>query len=124
MDCTPAIFHESTRIRVICNLFVVIILSTRKRVMIMTKVMAMEYSELYVKRIRKLCKERGIAINRLATMSDVKQSTLDNIVRGLTKNPGVKTLHKIALAFNMTLAEFLDFEELNEYSFDDDNGEE
>ena len=124
MDCTPAIFHESTRIRVIRNLFVVIILSTRKRVMIMTKVMAMEYSELYVKRIRKLCKERGIAINKLATMSDVKQSTLDNIVRGLTKNPGVKTLHKIALAFNMTLAEFLDFEELNEYSFDDDNGEE
>lgn len=83
----------------------------------------MEYSELYVKRIRKLCRERGIAINRLANMSDVKQSTLDNIVRGLTKNPRVKTLHKIALAFNMTLAEFLDFEELNAYSFEDDSDE-
>lgn len=80
----------------------------------------MEYSELYVKRIRKLCKDRKIAINKLATMSDVKQSTLDNIVRGLTKNPRVKTLHKIALAFGMTLAEFLDFDELNDYSFDDD----
>ena len=80
----------------------------------------MEYSQLYVKRIRKLCKERGIAINKLSTMSDVKQSTLDNIVRGLTKNPRVKTLHKIALAFNMTLAEFFDFDELNEYSFEDD----
>ena len=80
----------------------------------------MEYSELYVKRIRKLCRDRGIAINKLANMSDVKQSTLDNIVRGLTTNPRVKTLHKIALAFNMTLAEFLDFEELNEYSFEDD----
>lgn len=84
----------------------------------------MEYSEIYVKRIRELCKQRGIAINRLATMSDVKQSTLDNIVRGLTKNPRVKTLHKIALAFNMTLAEFLDFEELNDYSFDDDSADE
>lgn len=52
-------------------------------------------------------------------MSGVKQSTLDNIVRGLTKNPRVKTLHRIALAFNMTLCEFLDFEELNEYSFED-----
>jgi len=81
----------------------------------------MEYSQLYVKRIRDLCKKRGIAINKLATMSDVKQSTLDNIVRGLTKNPRVMTLHKVALAFNMTLAEFLDFEELNEYSFEDDN---
>jgi len=85
-----------------------------------TGAVSMEYSELYVKRIRKLCKDRDIAINKLATMSDVKQSTLDNIVRGLTKNPRVKTLHKIALAFNMTLAEFLDFEELNEYSFEDD----
>lgn len=83
----------------------------------------MEYSEIYIRRIRKLCKERGFAINKLATMSDVKQSTLDNIVRGITKNPGVKTLHKIALAFNMTLAEFLNFDELNDYSFDDDTEE-
>ena len=84
----------------------------------------MEYSDLYIKRIRTQCKERGLAINKLATMSDVKQSTLDNIVRGLTKNPRVKTLHKIALAFNMTLAEFLDFEELNAYSFEDDSDED
>ena len=83
----------------------------------------MEYSELYVKRIRKLCKARGIAINKLATMSDVKLSTLDKIVRGLTKNPRVKTLHKIALTINMTLAEFLDFDELNQYSFEDDTEE-
>ena len=83
----------------------------------------MEYANIYVKRIRALCKERGIAINKLATMSDVKQSTLDNIVRGITKNPGVKTLHKIAIAFNMTLAEFLDFDELNAYSFEEDEDE-
>ncbi len=84
----------------------------------------MEYSDIYVKRIRRLCKERGIAINKLAVMSDVKQSTLDNVVRGLTKNPRVKTLHKIALAFNMTLAEFLDFDELNDYSFDEGSEDE
>ncbi len=79
----------------------------------------MEYSDIYVRRIRGLCAERGISINRLATMSDVKQSTLDNIVRGITKDPRVKTLHKLAIAFNMTLAELLDFEELNDYSFDE-----
>lgn len=84
----------------------------------------MDYSELYIKRIRSLCKERGIAINKLASMSGVKQSTLDNIVRGLTKNPRVKTLHKVAIAFNMTLAEFLDFAELNDYSFEDETDEE
>lgn len=80
----------------------------------------MEYSDIYVKRIRSLCKQREIAINKLATMSDVKQSTLDNIVRGITKNPRVMTLHKLAIAFNMTLSEFLDFDELNDYLFDED----
>ncbi|CAN3971881.1 hypothetical protein BCGKFG_BCGKFG_01790, partial [Dysosmobacter welbionis] len=30
-----------------------------------------------------------------------------------------RTMHKIAIAFNMTLAEFLDFPDLNNYSFDD-----
>lgn len=83
----------------------------------------MEYSELYVARILGLCKARKITVNKLSTMSGVKQSTLDNIVRGITKNPGVKTLHKIALAFSMTLAEFLNFQELNDYSFDDDEDE-
>ena len=54
-------------------------------------------------------------------MSNVKQSTLDNIVRGNTKDPRIKTLHKLAIAFNMTLSEFLNFDELNEYSFDDED---
>ena len=79
----------------------------------------MEYSEIYVKRIRQLCRERGFAINKLAKMAGINQSTLDNIVRGLTKDPRVSTLHKVAIAFNMTLAEFLNFDELNDYSFAD-----
>lgn len=103
--------------------FVDMIILTRKWVM-NDEEGYMEYSELFIKRIRSLCRERGIAINKLAAMSDVKQSTLDNIVRGMTKNPGVRTLHKVANAFNMTLAEFLDFRELNEYSFEEDGEEE
>lgn len=81
----------------------------------------MEYSEIFVRRIHSFCQQRKISINKLATMSGISQSTLDNIVRGITKNPKVKTLHKIANAFNMTLAEFLDFEELNEYIFDEND---
>ncbi len=83
----------------------------------------MEYSDIYVNRIKELCRQRRISVNKLAVMSNVKQSTLDNILRRITKNPRVKTLHKIALAFNMTLSEFLDFDELNEYSFEDDEAE-
>lgn len=90
----------------------------------MIRVIAVKYYEIYAKRIRQLCNQRGISINKLATMSGLKQSTLDNIMRGLSKNPKAKTLHKIANALNMTLAEFLDFDELNEYSFEDDAEEE
>lgn len=83
----------------------------------------MDYASLYIDRIRSLCRKRGITINKLATMSGVKQSTLDNIVRGQTKNPRVKTLHKLAIGLNMTLAELVDFSALNEYSFEDDTDE-
>lgn len=81
----------------------------------------MEYYQIIANRIANLCKERYFSINKLAKMSDVKQSTIDNIMHGSSKNPGVQTLHKIALTFNMTLAEFLDFNELNDYSFDDES---
>lgn len=80
----------------------------------------MEYYQIIANRIAALCKERNFSINRLAKMSNMKQSTIDNIMHGSSKNPGVQTLHKIALTFNMTLAEFLDFPALNDYSFDDD----
>lgn len=83
----------------------------------------MEYSELYALRIRRLCDSKGITINRLATLAGLKQSTVDNIIRGKSKNPKVRTLHKIAGVFGMTLSEFLNFPELNEYSIDDE-GEE
>lgn len=78
------------------------------------------YARLLVERIRSLCQRRGLSINKLAEMSDIGQSTIDNLMNGHTLNPGIRTLHKIALAFSMTLAEFLDFKELNEFSFDDD----
>ena len=39
---------------------------------------------------------------------------------GKTKNPKLITLHKIAIGLHMTVAELLDFKELNECVFDDE----
>lgn len=78
-----------------------------------------QYSRMIRKRILSLCKPRGFTINQLSQMSGVSHSTIDNIVNQRAFNPTIKTLHKIATAFNMTVAEFLDFEELNNFSFDD-----
>ncbi len=80
----------------------------------------MEYHEIISSRIVSLCKGRGISINKLASMSNIKQSTIDNIVHGGSKNPRIKTLHKIAYAFGMTLSEFFDFPAIDAVVFDDD----
>ena len=84
----------------------------------------MDYSDIYALRIRQLCKDRKITINKLATLAGLKQSTIDNIIRGNSKNPKVRTLHRIANVFGMTLSEFLDFPELNDYSIDDEDEDE
>ena len=80
----------------------------------------MTYSEIYALRIQQLCSKYNITINKLATLAGLKQSTVDNIIRGTSRNPKVRTLHKIATVFGMTLSEFLNFPELNNYSIDDE----
>lgn len=86
--------------------------------------MKCSYSEIIVERIKALCKQRNITIYQLAIMSGVSHSTIDNIINHKTFNPRIKTLHRIATAFSLTLAEFVDFPALNNYSFDDDPQEE
>ena len=39
---------------------------------------------------------------------------------GKTKNPKLKTLHKLAIGLNMTVSELLDFPEMNEVAFEDE----
>ena len=79
----------------------------------------MKYADLYINRIQSLCRERGITTYQLHQMSGISQSTLSNILCGHSQNQKVMTLHKIALAFGLTLSEFVDFKELNEYSFEE-----
>ncbi len=81
--------------------------------------MKSEYIQLLAQRIHFLCERRGISMYQLSVMSGLNPSTIDNIVNNRTFDPRIKTLHKIALGFSMTVAEFLDFEELNNYSFDE-----
>lgn len=77
----------------------------------------MTYSDAIIKRLTDLCVERGITTNKLATLSGITQSTLNSMMRGETKNPKLKTLRKIAMGFNMTVSELLDFPEMNERKY-------
>lgn len=59
----------------------------------------MTYSDAIFKRLSELCAGKAITINRLATLSGITQSTVDNLMKGKTKNPKLKTLHKLAVAW-------------------------
>ena len=80
----------------------------------------MTYSDVIIKRLDSLCKEKNITTNQLANLSGITQSTVDNIMRGITKNPKLKTLHKLATGLDMTVSELLDFSEMNETIFEDE----
>ena len=80
----------------------------------------MTYSDAVIKRLTELCTERNITVNKLASLSGITQSTVDNLIKGKTKNPKLKTLHTLAVGLNMTVSELLDFPEMNEVAFEDE----
>lgn len=80
----------------------------------------MTYSDVIRGRLQYLIDQRGITVNRLATLSGITQSTVENVIHGKTRNPKLKTLHRLACGLNMTVSELLDFPEMNETIFDDE----
>ena len=65
-------------------------------------------------RILELCRQRHITINRLATLSGVTQSTLNNIVSGRNHSVTVSTVKKLCDGLDITLRDFF-----NVPAFDD-----
>lgn len=80
----------------------------------------MTYAEAIARRLTEICREKHITLNKLATLSGLRQSTLNNIVKGNTKSPTLRTLHCIAVGLDMTVSEFLNFEAMNESIFEDE----
>lgn len=80
----------------------------------------MTYSDAIIKRLTDICNERKISINKLATLSGITQSTMQDLMTGKTKNPKLKTLHRIAVGLDMTVSQLLDFPEMNGTIFDDE----
>lgn len=84
----------------------------------------MNSSEILIKRILSICKERGISVNKLSSLTGITQSTLNNIVSGTNKSPRLETLIRIAVGLGMTVAQFLDFPEMNEIQVETEQPDE
>ena len=74
----------------------------------------MDSSTAVRSRILELCRQRHITINRLATLSGVTQSTLNNIVSGRNNSATVATIKKLCDGLDITLRDFF-----NVPAFDD-----
>ena len=59
-------------------------------------------------RILDLCAQRQITVNRLATLSGVTQSTLNNIISGRNNSATVSTIKKLCDGLDISLREFFD----------------
>ena len=57
-------------------------------------------------RIAELCNERKITLNKLATISGITQSTLNNIVSERNKGATISTIKKICDGLEIEIIEF------------------
>ena len=57
-------------------------------------------------RILRLCEERNITINKLATLSALPPSSIKNILYGKSQNPKLVTLKMLCDGLGITLGEF------------------
>ncbi len=66
----------------------------------------MTIGEAVKKRIISLCKDNNITVNKLAIISGVTQSTLNNIVSGRNNSTTISTIKKICDGLNITILDF------------------
>ena len=66
----------------------------------------MNIGEAVKLRILELCEENNITVNRLATISGITQSTLNNIVSGRNNSTTVATVKKICDGLSISVEDF------------------
>lgn len=68
----------------------------------------MRTKEAVAQRILELCRERNIAVNALANISDVSPSTIYSMLNQKSQNPGVVSIKKICDGLEITVRQFFD----------------
>lgn len=63
-------------------------------------------SDLIIKRIKSLCKDKKISAYQVAKNGEMNPSTLNNILSGRFKDPRISTLKKICVGLNISIKDF------------------
>ena len=68
----------------------------------------MRLSEAISEKILKICIEKNITPNKLASICCLTQSTVQNLINGKSKNPKLLTIIRICEGLNIDLKDFFD----------------
>ena len=71
-------------------------------------VVFMNITQAVVARIDELCAKRTYTVNGISTISGMTQSTVNDIMKGTTQNPGIVTLHKLCVGLDISVRDFFD----------------
>ena len=75
--------------------------------------------DLIADRILYYCDINDLSINALANKCYITQSTIENLVIGKSKNPKLKTIIRICVGLNITLKDFFDTENFENFRIED-----
>lgn len=68
----------------------------------------MKINEAMAKKLIKICKEKDVSVNKLASICYLTQSTIQNIIECKSNNPKLLTIVRICDGLDITLTEFFD----------------
>ena len=71
-------------------------------------------SEAVSIRLLELCEDKNITVNKLATLSAVTQSTVNDIINMKSRNIGIVTIKKLCDGLQISITEFFDCEMFSE----------
>ncbi|MBC8546164.1 helix-turn-helix transcriptional regulator [Clostridiaceae bacterium NSJ-31] len=73
----------------------------------------MKTKQAVADRILELCAERGIAVNKLATISGMPAMTVYSMLNQKSMNPGIVTIKRLCDGLGITLGEFFNTPEFD-----------
>ncbi len=79
----------------------------------------MKLSSAVSQKIMKICDEKNVSVNKLASICCITQSTVQSLIAGQSKNPKLLTIIRICEGLDIQLKDFFDDDIFNNIERDD-----
>ncbi len=70
----------------------------------------MQLSEVVAAKIKKICEKKKISLNKMSKICHLRQSTLQSLIDGKSKNPKLQTIKTICDGLEISFQDFFEDE--------------